>query len=155
MAWQGLGAYDKAMHIRPPSYVAHSWSWASYNSVVASGSEPGWRDAAIVIDYHVELETSNPYGEVADGWMKLRTPLIPVSLSETPENDENAVPHRPAMKLKTASGDPFGGYPSFDRIRQHTEQASDYVKSLALSLLILAKLEARSDDSDDDILYGH
>ena len=116
MGWYGLHGLVWVARASVGCTGWYALSWASYDGVVASGSKPGWRGVAIVIDYHVELKTSNPYGEVIDGWIKLRTPLIPVSLSEMPENDENAVPHRPGHETKGSLRRPIGGYPSFDRI---------------------------------------
>ncbi|KAL9116077.1 MAG: hypothetical protein Q9227_000446 [Pyrenula ochraceoflavens] len=64
------------------TYDAPSWSWASYEGEVLFGGYYSSRSYSIatVIDYGIELKSSNPYGEVTYGWIKLRAPLLALKL---------------------------------------------------------------------------
>ena len=39
---------------------------------------------ATILDFHIHAKGSNPYGEVDDGWIKLKAPLIQVFIKEDP-----------------------------------------------------------------------
>ncbi|RYP71211.1 hypothetical protein DL769_004731 [Monosporascus sp. CRB-8-3] len=73
LAWQGLG--DRAPASRT-EYIGPSWSWASYSGIAATGLRDGWREVADVQDWHVRVKNErNPYGEVADAWIRIRGPM--------------------------------------------------------------------------------
>ncbi|KAL3421849.1 HET domain-containing protein [Phlyctema vagabunda] len=129
----------------PAIYTAPSWSWASYNGVVATGSS-GWNNLATVLDYNVSLKGTNPFGEVANGWIKLQSPLIPLTVSDVPDTEE-----RWRMRLKTPWRNPFGEYANFDAIKPHEE-------SLVLSLspvfaLVLSSFKSVNKQGAEKLTY--
>jgi hypothetical protein len=155
LAWSRLGGYSNPMTTAPRAYRAPSWSWASCDGIAASGARSlnEWTDIATVLDYRVEPKSANPYGEVADGWIRLRAPLLPVSLSETPEEDEERLPRRRNMRLKKAQGNSFGAYANFDNIRQHNDETRAHVMSIALFALVLAHKGDYAKADDGNVLY--
>jgi Heterokaryon incompatibility protein (HET) len=161
LAWQGLQSTKDPATPALQSYIAPSWSWASYSGVAATSIGQSWRDVAKVLDHHVELKTSNPYGELKDGWIMISAPLVPLSMSGEPEEDEAKVPHKRNIRLKTPRGSPFGSYANFDNIDSRDEGADDYVKSLELFALVLRRHEPdegaeekkeENDDTPEDVI---
>ncbi|KAK7398327.1 hypothetical protein QQX98_012296 [Neonectria punicea] len=126
-------------------YIAPTWSWASYEGRSAHGSTmKGWIDVAVATAWSVTLKNiRNPYGEVTDSWISLRAPMIKLSLSDLPEEDEESLPKdfRRNIRLYTPQGDRFGGYSSFDGVRGHTEETRAWAKDKALFALFLAKAQ--------------
>ncbi len=140
LAWQGLLSTKDPATPTSQAYIAPSWSWASFDGIAAAGTGKDWSDIATVLDYHVELKTSNPYGELKGGWIRIRAPLVPVSLSDEPEEDENKVPHKRYVRLKRARGNPFGHYAVFDNIESHNDEtARGFIQNLKLSALVLRR----------------
>lgn len=155
LAWTRLGGHGDPMPTAPRVYRAPSWSWASCDGIVASGKSntDEWLNIATVLDYHVELKGANPYGEVTDGWITLQAPLMPLSLSDIPEKDEDKLPKRRSMRMKTLGGNPFGTYANFDSIRQHNDETRAHVMSLQLFALVLAQKGDYGKDNDSNDLY--
>ncbi|RYP04609.1 hypothetical protein DL764_004346 [Monosporascus ibericus] len=88
LAWQGLG--DRAPASRS-EYIGPSWSWAGYRGIAATGLREGWRDVAEVQHWHVRVKNErNPYGEVADAWIRIRGPMADLqpSVKEDPTDHE-------------------------------------------------------------------
>ncbi|RYP20970.1 hypothetical protein DL765_002507 [Monosporascus sp. GIB2] len=99
LAWQGLG--DRAPVSRS-EYTGPSWSWASYSGIAATGLLEGWRDVAEVQDWHVRVKNErNPYGEVADAWIRIRGPLADLR----PSGKEGPTEHE--VKLEKAGLTPL------------------------------------------------
>lgn len=105
-----------------------------------------WKSIAAVLGYHVELKSENPYGEVLNGWIRLCAPLVPLSLSDVLEKEEDKL-LQPEMRLKTTWGNPFGEYAGFDNINQKDEGARALVMSFELFALVLVQNEAYVKDS--------
>jgi hypothetical protein len=101
----------------------------------------GWADIAKVLDCQIELKTSNPYGELKDGWIRIRAPLVPLSLGDEPEQGEFAAPYRLGILLKTAGGDSHGNHASFDNINREDDLARGLVRSLELFALVLRRAD--------------
>ncbi|KAH7412048.1 hypothetical protein DE146DRAFT_263773 [Phaeosphaeria sp. MPI-PUGE-AT-0046c] len=113
MIWQATG-HARGKTSDPPEYRAPSWSWASIDGPFGmfcrgQGSGKGgwmegekWSDVATVVDYNVTPKGEDPYGEVTDGWIKLRTPL------EKLERCEDWQRTKQVWKLKTANGSQEG-----------------------------------------------
>ncbi|ERF75018.1 hypothetical protein EPUS_09159 [Endocarpon pusillum Z07020] len=85
LAWQGVRSTKDPTTSTSQAYIAPAWSWASYDGIAATGQGKEWKDIAKVLDYHIKLKTSNPYGELEEGWIMIRAPLVRVSLSDEPE----------------------------------------------------------------------
>ncbi|RYP66271.1 hypothetical protein DL770_008830 [Monosporascus sp. CRB-9-2] len=99
LAWQGLG--DNAPASKS-EYIGPSWSWASYRGIAATGLREGWRDVAEVQDWHVRVKNErNPYGEVADAWIRLRGPMTDLR----PSGKEYPTDHE--VRLEKAGLTPF------------------------------------------------
>jgi hypothetical protein len=67
----------------PPKYRAPSWSWTCIDD-----TQPplhylyGGETFAAILNHHVEVQGENPWGEVSNGWIKIRAPLIQVFLNK-------------------------------------------------------------------------
>lgn len=82
LLWDALGVRGPW----PPKYYrAPSWSWACIDDATAPMDR--YRKCskfATVLDYHIHATGDNPYGEVDDGWIRLKAPLIQVFVDEDP-----------------------------------------------------------------------
>jgi hypothetical protein len=146
LSWQGHGLprdyyvsdeNENANAVRRP-YIAPSWSWASYPGR-ATMWNMGFAPVATVLDYHVSPESAaDPFGRLADGWVRVRGLLVPLSISTVPDSEgDSAFFGRRRTRLRTPLGDPAGAYVMFDYIRSHDEAL---VKSLMpLFALVLAR----------------
>ena len=114
------------------SYIAPSWSWALYDGRIAFNSRG--REIASVVDYGTTLKGPNPFGEVTDGWIKLKAPLLRMTVSNEPKREQ---PENPDIRLRTATGDSYGTDAHFDRINQINERSMQYVRDLTLYALVL------------------
>jgi len=86
LGWEGLGTYDGTVPAALLRYIAPSWSWASYNGIAAiSGSD--WTDVATVLDYHTSQKGTNLFGRLINGWVRIRGPLIPLDISDVPDDE--------------------------------------------------------------------
>jgi len=66
-----------------PEYRAPSWSWTCIDD--ASAAMDRYRQCskfATILDFHIYAKGSNPHGEVDDGWIKFKAPLIHVFSNE-------------------------------------------------------------------------
>ena len=154
LAWTPFGRQHHRLFSEPRPLFAPSWSWASYYAPLASGTGLGWVDVATVLDYHVELKTSNPHGEVSSGWIKLRAPLVPLTVSDDPPRDDSVMALK--VRLRTATGNSYGFPASYDYVVEPQEQATkDYLRGLTLYALVLcSKAKTPDDDSrTSDVIY--
>jgi hypothetical protein len=153
LAWQGLRPAKTAPIAQ--AYIAPWWSWASFDGIAATLGK-GWTDIAKFIDYQVEPRTSNPYGELKDGWIRIRAPLAFLSLGDEPEQGEFAAPYRLGILLKTARGDRLGDRASFDNIDREDDLARDLVRSLELFVLVPRRAdpeeEVQEKGEDEDVV---
>ncbi|KAF4964407.1 hypothetical protein FSARC_7672 [Fusarium sarcochroum] len=124
-------------------YIAPTWSPASLDGRSGHGTRlDGWIDLAVVTGFSVTPKnTQNPFGEVVDGWISMRAPMVKVGLSEQPEVDEATLPehsHR-LMRLCTPRGDRFGEASFFDGIIGQTEDTRSWVGRSEISALFLSE----------------
>jgi hypothetical protein len=74
---------------RRQSYYAPSWSWASVTTPISYSSHPeNWRELTIdlqILETNCILATTNPYGPVQSGFIKVRGLLAPVTVSNINE----------------------------------------------------------------------
>ncbi|KAH7233075.1 heterokaryon incompatibility protein-domain-containing protein [Fusarium tricinctum] len=137
-------------------YIAPTWSWASFGGRSAHGNtSSGWADLAVPTGFNVILKSSqNPFGEVVNGWISLRAPMIKTELSELPEPDEDKLSgFRRNMRLCTPRGNPFGAYSSFDGLRGHTDETRSWVKKNELFALVLSEGKNLWYTTDDNVSY--
>lgn len=81
LLWDSLGVRGPW----PPVYRAPSWSWTCIDD--ASPAMDRYRQCskfATIVDFHIHTKGSNPYGEVDDGWIKLKAPLVQLFVNEDP-----------------------------------------------------------------------
>ncbi|KAE8443499.1 hypothetical protein EG329_001811 [Mollisiaceae sp. DMI_Dod_QoI] len=74
---------EKWDDVKPKQYIAPSWSWASVIGKVCNVSDIGskeGRDLIEVISTRVELETTNPFGQVKSGTISLRGKLFHLAI---------------------------------------------------------------------------
>ena len=117
---------------------------------------------AKLLGYHVDaLRLENPYGMFKDAWIKIRAPLIPLEVSNEPEEGE--WPHIPPaympIRLRTKRGSAYGAYPNLD---YHRRKQQGEVERMELFALVIgwpgaedvqpwrASTEASQDESDDE-----
>jgi hypothetical protein len=137
-------------------YIAPTWSPASFKGRSAHGNTTsGWVDLAVPTGFNVTPKnTQNPFGEVVDGWISLRAPMIKMKLSELPEPDENKLSgFRRNMRLCTPRGSAFGAYSSFDGLRGQTDETQSWVKKKEVFALVLSEGRNLSYTTEDNVLY--
>lgn len=110
---------------------------------MATAIPRGRKTIASVLDYHVELKSAEPYGEVLDDWIRLRAPLVSVSLTEMREQDGDKLPPGSrSTRLKTVSGSQFSGKCKFDSARDYDNgETRTYVMNKELFALVLTQRE--------------
>jgi len=126
LAWQSLRRKD----IHESS--APSWSWASFGGIPAAGFIDGWEKwvpCAKLLDHHIELEGSDPFGGVNNSSIKLECSLVPLELCEK----QGPMGH---MLLKTPNA-PDGMHAGFDLLPSKYDESADTIKGTKLSCLIL------------------
>ncbi|KAL0932136.1 heterokaryon incompatibility protein [Colletotrichum truncatum] len=156
LMWQSLSFR------RVPEYRAPSWSWASGDGIPATGQIVDFSDIAEILDANVTLKGDNPFGEVTDGYIKLRAPCQQLYLVL-----ENWDPEAPGhfkydnnIKVRTKDGNPEGEFSRFDFAftdDDAPQEAKKIVKSLeGVDIFALHIFKSRSwepDASDDEGTY--
>ncbi|KAH7179900.1 heterokaryon incompatibility protein-domain-containing protein [Fusarium flagelliforme] len=158
LEWSSLGskAGEDTMPDQKPlpgeeGYIAPTWSPASFVGVSAHGmTMPGWVDIAQITGFHTTPKTmQNPLGELVDGWVSIRGPMIKLHLSDLPDEDQAKLgSFRRNIRLCTPSGDDFGGYSSFDGIRGQNDETRAWVKNNEIFALIMAEKKFDEDGSE-------
>ncbi|KAL6923971.1 hypothetical protein FSST1_001245 [Fusarium sambucinum] len=123
------------------NYIAPTWSPASFDDVSAHGmTMPGWVDVATATDFSVTPKTMhNPFGELIDGWIRIRGPMIKLSLSELPDEDQEKLgTWRRNMRLCTPGGDEYGSYCSIDSVHGQNEETRAWIKDNEIFALVLS-----------------
>ncbi|KAL9093996.1 MAG: hypothetical protein Q9165_003666 [Trypethelium subeluteriae] len=144
LVWQSLG------YRRVSEYRAPSWSWASGDGIPATGQTVGYDKLATILDAKVTLKGENPFGEVTDGWIKLRAPVEQLFLILDGWNPEmpGHYPYENNVIVRTASGNPEGEYSRFDfafTANDAPQEAKKIVKSLqGVDIFALILLKSRS-----------
>jgi hypothetical protein len=112
LMWQSLS------YRRVSEYRAPSWSWASGDGIPATSKQNiDYDEIAEIMDVNVTLKGSNPFGEVTDGWIKLRAPMVQLYMIL-----DNWDPEAP------------GHHPYDNNIRVRTDDAPQEAKKIAKSL---------------------
>ncbi|KAH8656755.1 heterokaryon incompatibility protein-domain-containing protein [Ilyonectria robusta] len=161
LGWQSLGKKKHNHHLPDElplsgetGYIAPTWSWASYSGKSAHGTTRlGWVDVATATDWSVTLKNDqNPFGELTDGWVRLRAPMLKLHLSELPERNEAELPEgfRPNIRLCSSQGDPFGVYSSFDGVLGQAEETRRWALEKEFFALVLSKTQSLNADSDKE-----
>ncbi|KAM0432633.1 hypothetical protein ACHAQK_009482 [Fusarium lateritium] len=137
-------------------YIAPTWSPASFNGRSAHGNtSSGWADLAVATGFNITPKnTQNPFGEVVNGWISLRGPMIKLELSELPEPDEDKLSgFRRNMRLCTPRGTRFGAYSSFDGLSGQTDETLAWVKRKEIYALVLSEGRNLWYATEDDVSY--
>lgn len=137
LCWQSLGC------AAVEEYRAPSWSWASVDGMTATSSTGRRREVGTVMDHHVEIGGDNPFGHVRDAWLKIRAPLIPLSLSEKTGPTGY-------MCLRTRHGNPDGSINGLDTIDRNHSASADLVRAMELYALVLVAVCKGDGDAEAD-----
>lgn len=155
LVWQSL------RFRRVSEYRAPSWSWASGDGIPAAGQITDYKEIAEVLDAKVTLKGTNPFGEVTDGYIKLRAPLERLYLVLGEWNPE-APGHKYSVnvKVRTDKGDETGVSSRFDfdfTADDAPREARKVVESLKgvdiFALFILKSRSWKPDAADDEGTY--
>ncbi|KAI9699584.1 MAG: hypothetical protein M1820_007083 [Bogoriella megaspora] len=144
LVWQSLS------YRRVSDYRAPSWSWASGDGIPAAGLIVDYDELATILDVNVTLKGENPFGEVTDGWIKIRAPMEQLYLILDGWDPEvpGHVPYENNVKVRTANGDPAGHHSRFDfafTADDAPQEAKKIVKSLeGVGIFALILLKSRS-----------
>lgn len=91
-------------------YIGPSWSWASCKDIASRTNVFGGEDVAEVVGWNVEHKVeTNPYGEVASAWLRVRAPVLGLVPSKTvrPYHDARLLRagHTPEPRMCILHGD--------------------------------------------------
>ncbi|KAF2183335.1 hypothetical protein K469DRAFT_583369 [Zopfia rhizophila CBS 207.26] len=75
LLWQGL----EIVQIEDRNL---SWSWAYINGIPANALIGRWEPIGHILDCHAAVQGTNRFGTVAEAWIKMEVPLIPLLLHE-------------------------------------------------------------------------
>ncbi|KAF4446154.1 hypothetical protein F53441_10130 [Fusarium austroafricanum] len=152
LGWSGfdMRGYDREDKVLPDTrplpkeggYIAPTWSPASFDGRSANGMrDHGWVDVATVLNFNVTLKNKqNPFGEVVDGSITLRAPMIKVQLSNIPDEREATIgSNRRNMRFCTPRGPPHGTVSLFGGIYGQSAETRDWVKNNDIFVLILSE----------------
>ncbi len=126
LSWQSLRRNDLAQSSAP------SWSWASFGGIAARGPRGGrtWEPMATILDYHVEPEGHDNFGNVKEAWIKLEGPLVPLQLSEK----TGPTGH---IYLRSSKGNQDGEYAGLDLMSRNLDESGDTIKAMEVYCLVL------------------
>jgi hypothetical protein len=148
LMWQSLGFQ------RVSEYRAPSWSWASGNGIPAAGQILEYTELAEILDAKVVLKGKNPFGEVSDGWIKLRAPCeqLYLVLEDWDPEAKGRYKYDINVNVRTKNGDPKGSPSRFDfafTADDAPQEAKKIVKSLErVDIFALFILKSRPWDAD-------
>ncbi|KAL9113668.1 MAG: hypothetical protein Q9227_002113 [Pyrenula ochraceoflavens] len=146
LLWTTHPSPEPISSIDSQPYFAPSWSWASIERGVRVANRASI-DAiddkiATIVDYGVELKTPDPFGEVAEGWIKIKAPLIPLTLNDESEQAVDTEPNRVRLqsRLKSRMKRRYGLVSTFifDRKPQPEDQQRRWVKPPKLFAMVLS-----------------
>ncbi|CAF3455489.1 unnamed protein product, partial [Fusarium graminearum] len=161
LGWTALGREEITLPDKKPlpgeeGYIAPTWSPASFDDVSAHGmTMPGWVDIATVTDFSVTPKTMhNPFGELIDGWIRIRCPMIKLSLSELPDEDQAKLgTWRRNMRLCTPHGDAYGSFSSMDTVHGQNEESRAWIENNEVFALVLSGKKHDGDETTEKHLY--
>ncbi|KAM0301545.1 hypothetical protein HYE67_006634 [Fusarium culmorum] len=161
LGWTALGREEITLPDKKPlpgeeGYIAPTWSPASFDDVSAHGmTMPGWVDIATVTDFSVTPKTMhNPFGELIDGWIRIRCPMINLSLSELPDEDQAKLgTWRRNMRLCTPRGDAYGSFSSMDTVHGQNEESRAWIDNNEIFALVLSGKRQDGDGTTERNLY--
>jgi hypothetical protein len=152
LVWQSLSFR------RVSEYRAPSWSWASGNGIPAAGIRDKYDKLAEVLEAKVILKGTNPFGEVTDGWIKLRAPVEQLFLVLDDWDPE--VLYKRNVKVRTSKGNPKGTNSRFDfafTAADAGQEAKKIVESLEgvdiFALVLVKNYYTGSDGVFDPVTY--
>ncbi|RSM14444.1 hypothetical protein CDV31_005461 [Fusarium ambrosium] len=107
---EGIAFPDERPLPGDKGYIAPTWSPASFDGRSVHNTAPSWADMAVVTGYSVTPKTiQNPLGEVVDGWISLRAPLVKLEQSELPDTYKDVrSSQQQFLKLCTPHSDRYG-----------------------------------------------
>jgi hypothetical protein len=152
LLWTGLWVRQA------PVYCAPSWSWASVDGIASTGIDYRWESLADILECEVELKGKNAFGEVRNGWIKLRAPLVPLILDEHVDPEETDLPYHNNPTVRTEKGVPEVEYSRFDytftgpRGRENAFALVKSLKGVDIFTLILAKIFMG--EEEENIFYN-
>ena len=132
-------------------YIAPTWSPASYLGVSAHGATmPGWVDIAQITGYHTTPKTmDNPLGELIDGWISIRGPMIKLHLSDLPDEYEARIgAFSRNMRLCTPNGNDLGSYSGFDGITGQNRATRAWVEESEVFAFFLTERKFDEDGNE-------
>ncbi|KAM0351006.1 hypothetical protein ACHAPU_002784 [Fusarium lateritium] len=91
LLWRGLNCR------RVQDYRAPSWSWASVDGIPAVDELGNYERLGEVLDVKITLKGENPYGEVTDGRLRLKAPMVPLRLDKISHTLKIRVKHGEVM----------------------------------------------------------
>ncbi|OAG06439.1 HET-domain-containing protein [Paraphaeosphaeria sporulosa] len=154
LTWQSL-RWRRASEYRAPS-----WSWASGDGIPGSGQIADYTELAEILDAKVVLKDTNPFGEVADGWIKLRAPCEQLYLIMDDWDPEvKGYKYNKNVKVRTGNGNPKGGFSRFDfdfTAEDAPQEAKKIVKSLEgveIYALFILKSHGWNSNASEDAGY--
>jgi hypothetical protein len=157
LMWQSLS------YRRVSEYRAPSWSWASGDGIPATSKQNiDYDEIAEIMDVNVTLKGSNPFGEVTDGWIKLRAPMVQLYMILDNWDPEGPGHHLYDNNIRvcTEKGNPKGTYSRFDfafTADDAPQEAKKIAKSLEgvdiFSLVILKACSWDRKAADDEGTY--
>ncbi|KAL4728242.1 hypothetical protein ACLX1H_004984 [Fusarium chlamydosporum] len=137
-------------------YIAPTWSPASFDGISAHGmTMPGWVDIATATDFGLTPKNmQNPFGEVVDAWISLRGPMIKLSLSNLPDEDQEKLgTFRRNMRLCTPRGGEYGSFSSFDGVYGQTDETRAWLNNNEISALVMSEKKFDEDGKEKGGVY--
>lgn len=146
---EGIAFPDERPLPGDKGYIAPTWSPASFDRHSVHNTASPWADIAVVTGYSVTPKTiQNPLGEVVDGWISLRAPLVKLEQSELPDTDEHVRSRRQRfLRLCTPHGDRYGSVVDFDGLGRHTAETRSWVELNEIFAVFLSEFRCKHDIS--------
>jgi hypothetical protein len=119
-------------------YIAPTWSPASFYGFSFHGDNTdSWADVTVVTGFNVTPKNKqNLLGEVVDGWISLRAPMVKLTISRLPDDDTRT--SAGCMRLSTPHGDQYGTTVEWDDNREETQELRSWVQNTEIFALFLS-----------------
>lgn len=158
-------AWSNFKHDKPQlrdQYIAPSWSWASCQGSVLLRNWGKRTNVAKVLDWKVDLKSeANPFGEVLNGYLRLRAPMVPLNSAEEIVNktdlDEASELERCGLQMTRWVRTPYVGSGK----KSYYKAALDYDEylepsiwnALEMKLMLLSNVEDDTPYTSDSQKY--